>query len=107
MRKIAVLSLLGLLLLSIAAAAPQAPSTYAKLKADAEREYAEKSFRRAHELYEQAAKLDLPPDERRWVTFRLADTELRALQPRGRDQQAVTAARETLRVTLEVLSPEP
>ena len=96
MRKIAVLSLLGLLLLSVVAAAPQAPSNYAKLKADAEREYAEKSFRRAHELYEQAAKLDLPAGERRWVTFRLADTELRAQQPRGRDQQAVTAARATL-----------
>ncbi|HUR79478.1 MAG TPA: MG2 domain-containing protein, partial [Thermoanaerobaculia bacterium] len=74
MRKIAVLSLVALLLLSVAAAQPL---SYTKLKADAEREYAEKSFSRAHDLYEQAAKV-APDDEKRWVTFRLADTALRA-----------------------------
>jgi uncharacterized protein YfaS (alpha-2-macroglobulin family)/tetratricopeptide (TPR) repeat protein len=102
MRKIAVLSLLGLLLLSIAAAQPQATSSYTKLKADAEREYGEKSFRRAHELYEQAAKLELPASERRWVTFRLADTELRAQQSaRTRDEKPVVAAREALQQIID------
>ncbi|HVG24760.1 MAG TPA: MG2 domain-containing protein [Thermoanaerobaculia bacterium] len=102
MRKIAVLSLLALLLLSVAAAQPQAGSPYAKLKADAEREYSEKSFRRAHELYEQAAKLELPPAERRWVTFRLADTELRAQRAgRTNDEQAIAAARKTLQEIID------
>jgi uncharacterized protein YfaS (alpha-2-macroglobulin family) len=97
MRKIVVLSLLALLLLSIVSAAPQTPSSYAKLKAQAEGEYGEKSFRRAHELYEEAARLDLPPEERRWVTFRLADTELRAQNSGGRtDEKAFQQAREAL-----------
>ncbi|HYC87777.1 MAG TPA: alpha-2-macroglobulin family protein [Thermoanaerobaculia bacterium] len=102
MRKIAVLALLALLILSLAAAQPQASTPYTKLKTDAEREYAEKSFRRAHELYEQAAKLELPANERRWVTFRLADTELRAqLAGRTRDEKAVSAAREALQELID------
>lgn len=63
-------------LLSILAAVPQ--SSYERLKADAAREYAEKSFRRANQLYEELAKLDLPADERRFVELRLADTAWRA-----------------------------
>src|SRR5687767_630293 len=78
MRRILLLSLLGTLLLGIATAQPQNASPYAKLRADAEREYAEKSYRRAHELYVQAAKLQLTPEERRWVDFRVAETLLRA-----------------------------
>src|SRR5580765_2793452 len=55
--------------------APPQPSQYGQLKGAAEASYAEKSFGRAHELYEQASKLpSLAPDERRWVDFRLADT---------------------------------
>ena len=102
MRKIAVFAVLALLILSLAAAQPQAGSTYTKLKADAEREYAEKSFRRAHELYEQAAKLDLPAGERRWVTFRLADTELRAQRAgRTHDEAAVNTARQALQEIID------
>ena len=97
MRKIVVGSVLALCLLSLAVAQPQLPSAYTKLKADAEREYAEKSFRRAHELYEQAAKLELPAGERRWVTFRLADSELRSqLAAQERDSKATQEAREAL-----------
>src|SRR5690348_6937043 len=64
------------LLLSIFAAVPQ--SSYDRLKVDAEREYSEKSFRRAHELYEEAAKRELSAEERRFVELRLADTAWRA-----------------------------
>jgi len=70
------LRLVVTLLLSLLAAAPQ--NSFERLKSDAEREYSEKSFRRAHDLYEEAAKLDLSVDERRWVEFRLSDTTLRA-----------------------------
>ncbi|MCS6804576.1 MAG: alpha-2-macroglobulin family protein [Acidobacteriota bacterium] len=47
---------------------------YERLKADAERRYAEGSYAQAHELYMKADALSLPPDEARWVDFRLADT---------------------------------
>ena len=90
MRKILVF-----LLLSLTAAAPQ--DSYQRLKADAEREYAEKSFRRAHEIYEQAAKLTLPEDERRWVDLRLADTAWRAdAASPNEDPTERNAAREAL-----------
>jgi alpha-2-macroglobulin len=82
-------------LLSILAAVPQ--SSYERLKTDAAREYAEKSFRRAHELYEQMAKLDLPADERRFVELRLADTAWRAdAASPNEDSAAREAAREAL-----------
>ena len=64
------------LLLSILAATPQGSPD--SLKARADREYAEKSFRRAHELYEQLARQELPAEERRLVELRLADTAWRA-----------------------------
>jgi uncharacterized protein YfaS (alpha-2-macroglobulin family) len=97
MRRIIILALLGTFLLSLAAAAPQSASVYDKLKADAEREYAEKSFRRAHELYQQAAKLELTAADRRWVDFRLADTTLRADAAAPSEDATVRAkAREAL-----------
>lgn len=54
------------------------PSRYDTLRTQAELQYAEKSFSRAHTTYEEAAKLELTPEQRRWVAFRLADTTLRA-----------------------------
>ncbi len=69
------------LLLSLAALfAPfLAQSTeYEKLKAEAEKFYAEKSFSRAHELYLKAERSQLPADEARWIEFRLGDTLWRA-----------------------------
>ena len=96
MRRILLASLLGCLLLSIASAQPQGPASYSTLRAAAEREYAEKSFARAHALYEEAAKLALSPEERRWVEFRLADTTLRAdvasPNPDPRERLAARAA---------------
>ena len=83
------------LLLSILAAVPQ--SSYDRLKVDAEREYSEKSFRRAHELYERIAKGELPAEERRFVELRLADTAWRADAASPNEDAAVrTAAREAL-----------
>ncbi|HEX4950646.1 MAG TPA: MG2 domain-containing protein, partial [Blastocatellia bacterium] len=68
------------LLLSLAALfAPFTQTTdYAKLKAEAEKFYAEKSFSRAHELYLQADRKQVAPDEARWIEFRIADTLWRA-----------------------------
>jgi len=76
--KTPLLALLTILLLATAGAVPQDDAPYEKLKAQAEKEYAEKSFSRARTLYEQAAGMQLPEEERRWVAFRLADTAWRA-----------------------------
>ena len=88
-RKIFAFAIAAALILSVAAAVPpQATETpYDALKHEAERYYAEKSFSRAHAIYEEAAKLDLPPDERRWVRIRLADTAWRA-EPDSREGHA-------------------
>ncbi len=51
---------------------------YAKLKAEAEKFYAEKSFSRAHELYRQADRKQASSEEARWIEFRIADTLWRA-----------------------------
>jgi alpha-2-macroglobulin len=61
------------LLLSLLLAMAQAP-----LVQQADAAYAEKSFARAHALYEQASQLELTADERRWVELRLADTSWRS-----------------------------
>lgn len=61
-------------------AAPQVGSGggYDALRTQAEARYAEKSFGLAHELYEQASRLELDAPRRRWVSFRLADTAWRS-----------------------------
>src|SRR5262245_39603543 len=70
-----ILRFLGLLLLTLALRAPAAtPPEYEKLKADAEKLFADHSFSLAHETYQKAAALELPDNEKRWVQFRLADT---------------------------------
>jgi len=55
-----------------------APDGYDDVRRRGEASYAEKSFGRAHEAYEEAARLDLTAEERRWVAFRLADTAWRS-----------------------------
>jgi len=57
---------------------PYQTTDYAKLKAEAEKFYAEKSFSRAHELYLQADRKQVAADEARWIEFRLGDTLWRA-----------------------------
>src|SRR5688500_13143806 len=99
LRKTFVFILAAALILSVAAAVPPQAggSPYDALRREAERYYAEKSFSRAHQLYEDAAKLELPVDDRRWVQMRLADTAWRA----DRDE------REEARRELERIVAEP
>ena len=86
-----------LVLLPTAALPPQPGQTLDELKSQAEKSYLEKSFGRAHELYEQASRLPLPPAEKRWVELRLADTAWRtdAANP-GADSTVRDHAREEL-----------
>ena len=53
----------------------QVPQTdYQKIKAEAERRYAEASYSLAHDLYIQADALTLPAAETRWVDFHITNT---------------------------------
>ncbi|HEX3185199.1 MAG TPA: MG2 domain-containing protein, partial [Pyrinomonadaceae bacterium] len=51
---------------------------YSQQRAAAEKEYSQKSYQRANELYTQVDKSKLSATELRWVEFRLADTSWRA-----------------------------
>ncbi|MCH7573443.1 MAG: alpha-2-macroglobulin, partial [Planctomycetes bacterium] len=51
---------------------------YAALKEQAERFYAEDSYALAHQVYAQAQTAGVPESEKRWVAFRLADTQWRS-----------------------------
>ena len=53
-------------------------SDYSQLKDAAEKEYAQRSYSRAHEIYASVDKSKLTPSEIRWVQFRLADTSWRS-----------------------------
>jgi alpha-2-macroglobulin len=80
--KVTIFSIIGLLLLTVAVAVALPPQAgeraYDSFRAEAEKLYQEKSFSRAREVYQQALKLELTPDERRWVELRIAETTLRA-----------------------------
>jgi uncharacterized protein YfaS (alpha-2-macroglobulin family) len=51
---------------------------YEGLKKEGERLIGEKSFALAHQTYQKAEGMDLPAQEKRWVEFRLADTQWRS-----------------------------
>ena len=51
---------------------------YAELRKEAEARFTEGSYELAHRVYERAAALELTRDDRRWVEFRLADTQWRS-----------------------------
>src|SRR6185436_964875 len=73
------MSLISLLLsLVLAMTDPTATGSAAQLIQQAEASYAEGSFERAHATFEQAAKLELTAEQRRWVELRLADTAWRS-----------------------------
>jgi uncharacterized protein YfaS (alpha-2-macroglobulin family) len=73
---------------------------YARIKAEAERRYAEGSYRLSNDLYQQAHALNLPATEARWVNFRLADTQWRS---QVATQTADTTAFEQAQHQLDVL----
>lgn len=99
-------ALLGSLLFTAAVALPPPSSEYTTLKAAAEKEYAEKSFRRALELYERAAKLNDDAAERRWIEFRIADTTWRAdAAAPSNDREPVEKARRALEKFQEPEAP--
>jgi uncharacterized protein YfaS (alpha-2-macroglobulin family) len=68
------ISILILLLFNAVAQQPD----YSQLRSEAEAQYAQGSYARAHELYSKVDKTKLNPVESRWVEFRLADTSWRA-----------------------------
>src|SRR4051812_7461588 len=51
---------------------------YQSLKKEAEQAYSEHSYKQAHDFYAKVATAELTPDEKRWVLFRIADTQLRS-----------------------------
>ncbi len=68
---------ISILILLVFNAVAQQPD-YSQLRSEAETQYAQGSYARAHELYSKVDKTKLNPVESRWVEFRLADTSWRA-----------------------------
>ncbi|HEY4492687.1 MAG TPA: alpha-2-macroglobulin, partial [Acidobacteriota bacterium] len=54
------------------------PSDYESLQAEAEKYYVERSYSRAHEVYQKLEGMPLTSEQTRWVAFRLADTQWRS-----------------------------
>ena len=63
---------------SDAPAAPFKEGAYGLLKKQGESFFQKGSFTKAHEVYLKAQELDLAPPDKRWVAFRVADTEWRS-----------------------------
>jgi hypothetical protein len=86
-----------------AASAPVAQQSDAEaLIVQAEAKFAEKSYAAAHELYARAGKLELAPERRAWVEFRLADSRWRsAAQSQNPDTSELDQAGHELRRMLE------
>ncbi|MDW8308091.1 MAG: hypothetical protein RMK20_01805, partial [Verrucomicrobiales bacterium] len=84
--------------------APRLPDEYLRLKTEAEKFYAEKSYAKAHELYARAMVMsNLTSNEARWVFFRHADTQWRAA---AASQSADTTKLDQSREALEQLLRE-
>src|SRR5262245_62009046 len=68
------------LLAALALAVPRAshPADWKQIRERAEKLYAEKSFQLAHEAYAEATTLELGSADRRFLLFRLADTDWRS-----------------------------
>src|SRR5437879_13786034 len=88
----------GLLFFTIHSSA--ASADFEKLKADAEKQYADGSYALAHETYAKAPLADLPPGDKRWVELRLADTQWRS---HAATQTAVTTKLDEARHPVELL----
>ncbi|MFN7949059.1 MAG: alpha-2-macroglobulin family protein [Blastocatellia bacterium] len=70
----AAFALLALLCFTMPLAQQPVQTDYDKLKAEAERVYAEASYSLAHDLYQKADRRNVSQSENRWIDFRLADT---------------------------------
>jgi len=82
----------------------QLPEEYTRLKADAEKLYAEGSFAKAHELYARAMEMsNLTSNEARWVSFRNYDTQWRSA---AATQNADTTRLDRARARLEQMLRE-
>lgn len=86
---------------------PANAQDFPKLKAQAEKEYADRSYQRAYTLYLQAKDWDLPKPDQEWVQFRTADCLWRS-QAAGKqsDSTLLEQAREGL-VKLLQSKPDP
>ncbi len=73
---------------------------YATQRAEAEKQFADKSFAKANELYRAVNLTNLPPTEQRWVLFRRADTLWRS---EASTQRADNTKTEQARQQLDVL----
>jgi len=70
---------------------------FERVRREAERFVAEKSYARAYEVYRRAAELAVTPEQKRWVQFRLADMRWRnAASTRRADRSELDAARKAL-----------
>ncbi len=80
---------------------------YAELKTQAEQFYAEKSYARAYDLYEQAQKMKTADSDQRWIRFRLADTLWRKAPRDTSDDTTLQTARKNLTAVInEIQRPE-
>ncbi len=85
----------------------QQPATYATLRADAERLYAEGSYARAREVYLQAKIANHPASEDRWIDLRLADTLWRSeAASANSDTTKIDAARDQLQTIVAATKRE-
>src|SRR5438067_12806601 len=76
------------------------PPEYDRIKTEAEKLYAEGSFALAHDAYAKAGSIKLPTAEKRWLEFRLADTQWRS---QAATQTSDTTKLDEARKQLEVL----
>ena len=87
-------------------AAAQQPD-YSTLRTAAEKEYSQRSYQRAHEIYAQVDKSKLTASELRWVEFRLADTSWRAqAATQTADNTKIEEARKQLKKLLEAIDKD-
>ena len=100
------LSLCFVSLLLISAFAQQAD--YPQLRAEAEAQYSQGSYARAHELYSRVDKAKLSPTELRWVEFRLADTTWRAqIATQTSDRTRIEEAQKQLQELVRANDKDP
>jgi uncharacterized protein YfaS (alpha-2-macroglobulin family) len=98
------------LLAALALAAPRTahPADWKEIRARAEKLYAEKSFQLAHEAYAEATTLELGEGDKRFLLFRLADTDWRsAASSENPDSTRIDRARAALQeLQAKIVRPE-